>query len=51
MIFGILYDSFGENGPLVAFGSGAALALAAAILLARLPKKPGDVQREVANRL
>lgn len=35
VVFGVLYEMF---GPLVAFGSGAGLALAAAILLARLPR-------------
>ena len=35
VIFGIVYDKF---GPLAAFGSGAGLALAAAILLVRLPR-------------
>jgi MFS family permease len=38
LIFGVLYGSFGESGPLVAFGSGAALALTAALLLSRLPR-------------
>jgi MFS family permease len=35
VVFGILYETF---GPLVAFGSGAGLALAAAMLLARVPR-------------
>jgi hypothetical protein len=39
VLFGVLYESFGENGALVAFGSGAGLALAAAILLASLPRR------------
>jgi MFS family permease len=38
LIFGVLYGSFGESGPLIAFGSGAGLALAAALLLSRLPR-------------
>jgi MFS family permease len=38
VLFGALYESFGENGALVAFGSGAGLALAAAILLAFVPR-------------
>jgi MFS family permease len=38
VLFGVLYQSFGANGALVAFGSGAGLALLAAILLARLPR-------------
>jgi MFS family permease len=39
VMFGVLYESFGKNGAIVAFGSGAGLALAAAILLARLPRQ------------
>jgi MFS family permease len=35
LFFGIVYEAF---GPLVAFGSGAGLALAAAMLLTRLPR-------------
>ena len=38
VIFGVLYQSFGKNGALVAFGSGAGLALLAAILLAFVPR-------------
>ena len=36
VLFGWLYDSFGVHGPEVAFGTGAALALLAAVLLWRL---------------
>jgi MFS family permease len=36
LMFGVLYQTF---GAIVAFGSGAGLALAAAIMLARLPKE------------
>jgi MFS family permease len=43
LVFGILYEAF---GPLVAFGSGAGLALAAAILLARLPMTPRSLLGE-----
>jgi MFS family permease len=38
VLFGVLYESFGKNGALVAFGVGAGLALVAALMLAFLPK-------------
>jgi MFS family permease len=38
VLFGVLYQSFGKYGALVAFGSGAGFALAAAILLAFVPR-------------
>jgi MFS family permease len=38
VLFGVLYQSFGRYGALVAFGSGAGFALAAAILLAFVPR-------------
>jgi MFS family permease len=38
VLFGVLYQSFGGNGAIVAFGSGAGLALLAAILLAFVPR-------------
>jgi len=37
-MFGVLYQSFGNYGALVAFGSGAGFALLATILLALLPR-------------
>jgi MFS family permease len=42
LLFGWLYQHFGDSGPLVAFGTGASLALAAALLLAaaRPPRPP-----------
>jgi MFS family permease len=38
VMFGVLYQSFGNYGALVAFGSGAGFALLATILLALLPR-------------
>jgi MFS family permease len=44
VLFGILYDSFGASGPLVAFGTGSALALAAALLLLGVRPDPDERQ-------
>jgi MFS family permease len=38
VMFGVLYQSFGKNGAMVAFGSGAGFALLATIMLAFVPR-------------
>lgn len=38
VLFGVLYQSFGKHGALVAFGAGAGFALLATILLAAIPR-------------